>query len=90
VINVVVAERKIWAYALKNSIDYGSANANVVFSKIARLLEDKSSEAIEEARATYFRSCKEIFMITLVIENFTKRMHELKLKSKLKTTNLKK
>jgi len=76
VINVVVAERKIWAYALKNSIDYGSANANVVFSKIARLLEDKSSEAIEEAKVKVANICSEVNKLSL--EERKKLFEELK------------
>jgi len=65
VINVVVAERKIWAYALKNSLDYGSADTNAVFSKIARFLEDKSSKAIEEAKGKVAKICSEVNKLSL-------------------------
>jgi len=65
VINVVVAERKIWAYALKNSLDYGSANSEIVFSKIARFIEDKSSSSMEEVKAKVAKICSEVNKLSL-------------------------
>ncbi|MGB9703613.1 MAG: glutamate--tRNA ligase [Candidatus Micrarchaeales archaeon] len=54
-------KRKVMAYALKNSLEYGKADANVVLAKIAQFFK----ENIKELKIEVEKACEEVNRLSL-------------------------